>query len=195
MDLVVSREHKRDRTLSCQRTQLAELFGMLVDLRSVPAAKLRPTLWIVTEPFSQGRAGSDILGPLIDRGVRFLDTARPQAVDQYPGSVIGGGGFVGAFELDVIGRYSLRHQTRSRGLSGARFCQCLTFMHRYVFGLVALDFILRIILARVMSVSLVVDVFGMHFDDLAADMAGLRVPGHVIADFEPFRHHEPPIAV
>jgi hypothetical protein len=68
-------------------------------------------------------------------------------------------------------------------------------MHRDVVGLAALDFILRIILARVMSVSLVVNVFGMHFDDLAADMAGLRVPGHVIADFEPFRHYEPPIAV
>ena len=86
---------------------------MLVDLRGVPAAKLRPTLRIVTEPFSQGRAGRDILDPLIDRGVCFPDPARPQAVDQYPGPVIGGGGFVGAFELDVIGRYSLGHRTRS----------------------------------------------------------------------------------
>jgi hypothetical protein len=28
-----------------------------------------------------------------------------------------------------------------------------------------------------MSVALVIDVFCMHLDDLAADMAGLRVPG------------------
>jgi hypothetical protein len=50
----------------------------------------------------------------IDRSVCFLDAARPQAADQYPGSVIGGGGFIGAFELDVIGRYSLDHWARSR---------------------------------------------------------------------------------
>jgi hypothetical protein len=42
-------------------------------------------------------------------------------------------------------------------------------MHRDVLGLAALDFILRIVLARVMGVPLVVNVFGMHFDDLAAD--------------------------
>lgn len=28
----------------------------------------------------------------------------------------------------------------------------------------------------------------MHLDDLAADTAGLRVPGHLIADSESFRH-------
>ena len=82
---------------------------MLVDLRSVPAAKLRPTVWVMTEPFSQDRAGRYILDPLIDRSVGFLDLARPQAIDQYPGPVIGGDGLVGAFELDVIGRYSLGH--------------------------------------------------------------------------------------
>ena len=83
---------------------------MLMDLRSVPEAKLRPTAGIVTEPFSQGGAGRDVLDPLIDRRVCFLDPARPQAVDQYAGPVIGGGGFIGAFELDVIGRYSLGHR-------------------------------------------------------------------------------------
>jgi len=54
-------------------------------------------------------------------------------------------------------------------------------MHRDVLGLVALDFILWIIRARMMSVTLVIDVFCTHLDDLAADMAGLRVSGHVIA--------------
>ena len=71
---------------------------MLVDLRSVAAAKFRPAVRVVTEPFSQGRAGRDILDPLIGRGIGFLDPVRPQAVDQYPGSVIGGGGFIGATE-------------------------------------------------------------------------------------------------
>jgi hypothetical protein len=194
MDLVVSREHERNRTLPCQGPQSAELFRMLVDLRSVPAAKLRPTVGIVTEPFSQGRARRDILDPLVDRSVCFPNAARPQAIDQYPDSVISAGQFVGAFELDVIGRYSLGHRTRSRDLSGARFRQRLTFMHRDVLGLAALDFILRIILTCVVSVSLVVNVLRMHFDYRAADMAGLRVPIHVIADFESFHRHEPPIA-
>jgi hypothetical protein len=124
----------------------------------------------------------------------LMPPARPQAVDQYPGSVIGGCGFVGAFELDVVGGYSLGHRARSKGLSCARFRQCLTFMHRNVIGLAALDFILRIVLARVMGVPLVVNVLSMHFDDVAADMACFRIPGHVIADFELLCHHEPPIA-
>src|SRR5579864_1332687 len=64
VDLVVSREHERDRALSRQCAQLVELSRMLVDLRGVPAAKLRPTLRVVTEPFSQGCARRDILGPL-----------------------------------------------------------------------------------------------------------------------------------
>ena len=77
---------------------------MPVDLRGVPAAKLRPTLRVVTEPFSQGCARRDVLDPLIDRRICFPDTARPQTIDQYAGPVIGGGGFIGAFELDAIGR-------------------------------------------------------------------------------------------
>ena len=68
-------------------------------------------------------------------------------------------------------------------------------MHRNVIGLTALDFILRIVLARVMGMSLVVDVFDMHFDDRAADMAGLRVPRYLITNFEALRHLEPVGAV
>jgi len=64
-----------------------------------------------------------------------------------------------------------------------------TFVHRDVLGLVALDFILWIIRARVMRVSLVIGILGMNPDDLAADMTRLRVPGHVIANFE-FSSHD-----
>ena len=46
-----------------------------------------------------------------------------------------------------------------------------------------------------MRTPIVVDVFGMHFDDLVADMAGIGVSGHVLANFEPIRHYEPTIAV
>lgn len=72
---------------------------MLVDLRSVLTAKPRPSVGIVTEPFSQGRAGRDVFDPFIDRSVCLPDAAWPQPVDQYPSSVIGGGGFVGALSL------------------------------------------------------------------------------------------------
>jgi hypothetical protein len=119
----------------------------------------------------------------------------PQAVDQESGSLIGAGGFIDAFELDLIRRYLLGHRVRSRGLSDACLRQCMAFMHRDVFGLAALDFILRIIFARVVSVSLVINVLCMHFDDRAADMASLGVPRHLIAHFEPFRHHKPAITV
>src|SRR5215470_6781345 len=69
-----------------------------------------------------------------------------------------------------------------------------TLVHRDVVGLVALDFVLRVILAGVMRVPFVIDISGMHFDNLAADAAGLRVPGHMIADLE-FGHAGSPRAL
>jgi hypothetical protein len=53
-----------------------------------------------------------------------------------------------------------------------------------VIGLVAFDFVLRIILARVMDVAFVVHVARMHPDDTATDPASFRIPTYVIADFE-----------
>src|SRR5262245_40570362 len=38
------------------------------------------------------------------------------------------------------------------------------------------------------DVSLPIHVFRMHLDDPAADASGLRVPAHMIAQLEPFRH-------
>jgi len=43
-----------------------------------------------------------ILDSFVDRGVCFLDSARPQAVDQYPGLVVGGGALVRSLEFDII---------------------------------------------------------------------------------------------
>jgi len=42
---------------------------------------------------------------------------------------------------------------------------------------------------EVMRVSLVIGIFCMNLDDLAPDIAGFRVPHHVIANFE-FRSHD-----
>ena len=85
-------------------------------------------------------------------------------------------------EYDGLG--ALPHERRS----GMRLSQRCTFVHRDVVGLVALDFILWIVRARVMRVSLVISIFCMNLDDLAADMTRFRVPRHVIANFE-FRSH------
>jgi hypothetical protein len=68
-------------------------------------------------------------------------------------------------------------------------------MRRDVVRLGALDFILWIVIARVVGMSFVIEIFCMHFDDRAADMARFRIPGHVIADFEPFRHRGSPIVI
>ena len=68
-------------------------------------------------------------------------------------------------------------------------------MRRDVVRLGALDFILRIVLARVVGMSFVVEIFCVYLDDCAADMAGLRVPGHVIADFESLHDVGPAVAV
>jgi|SRR6516162_10238394 hypothetical protein len=50
--------------------------------------------------------------------------------------------------------------------------------------LIALDFVLRIISARVMCVALVAYVFGMNPYDPPADTAGFRIPTYVISNFE-----------
>jgi len=62
-------------------------------------------------------------------------------------------------------------------------------VRRDVIGLVAPDLVLRVIRAGVVRVSLVVEIPGVHLDDGAADVAGFRVPGDVVADFE-FGWHE-----
>src|SRR5579883_3329723 len=66
------------------------------------------------------------------------------------------------------------------------------FVHRDVVGLVALDLILRIIVAGVTRMAFVVNIPGVHLDGPAADIAGFRVPDHVIADLEFLRHGRGP---
>jgi hypothetical protein len=61
-------------------------------------------------------------------------------------------------------------------------------MQRDVSGLIALDFVLRLLFARVMDVAFVVHVFDVHAHDFAADPASLRVPTYVIANFELLSH-------
>ena len=55
-------------------------------------------------------------------------------------------------------------------------------------GLVALDFILRLILARVVGIAFVVDVFGVHPQHSAADAASLGIPADMIANLKSSCH-------
>src|SRR5437016_14583846 len=81
-----------------------------------------------------------------------------------------------------------------RSASSQSFCtsQRYTLMHGDVVGLVALDFILWLILARVVDVPFVLNICGVHLDDCPADMSGLRVPDHVITDLECSLHDGSP---
>jgi hypothetical protein len=49
---------------------------------------------------------------------------------------------------------------------------------------ITLDFVLRLILARVMGVAFVIHVFGVHSHNSAGDPAGFRIPTYVISNFE-----------
>jgi hypothetical protein len=53
-----------------------------------------------------------------------------------------------------------------------------------VISLVALDFVLRVLLARMVDIAFVVYIFGMHPDDPAAHAPGLGIPTDVIVHFE-----------
>jgi hypothetical protein len=58
--------------------------------------------------------------------------------------------------------------------------------------LVALDLVLRILLARMVDVSFVIHILPVNFHNPAGDVPGLGVPGHVIAYFEFTRHDTSP---
>jgi hypothetical protein len=62
-----------------------------------------------------------------------------------------------------------------------------------VIGLIALNFVLGVVLAGVMSITFVIQIFGVHFHNLAADPASLRVPDYAIADLETLFHRSPAV--
>jgi hypothetical protein len=76
-------------------------------------------------------------------------------------------------------------------VSVIRILQRRAFVHCDVVGLVALDFILRVFLARVVGISFLINISCVHFNDLAADLSRLRVPRHVIPYAKFSRHLVP----
>lgn len=51
-------------------------------------------------------------------------------------------------------------------------------------GLVAFDFVLRVVLGSVVCIALIVKIPGVDFDDFSGNMAGFGVPGDVVAYYE-----------
>ena len=63
-------------------------------------------------------------------------------------------------------------------------CQRRAFVHCNVSAFIALDFVLWIVRARVMNVSLVINIGGVHSDDCSADTSRLRIPSYMVTDLE-----------
>ena len=63
-----------------------------------------------------------------------------------------------------------------------------SLVQRDVVALVTLDFILRLVLAGVMSVALIGNVLGVFLDNRSADMPRLGVPRYVITDLQVLCH-------
>src|SRR6516225_12091391 len=62
------------------------------------------------------------------------------------------------------------------------------FVGRDMIGLVALDFVLRIVFRSVMHMTLVVEIRGVDGDDGPRHPACFRIPAYMIADLEPLGH-------
>lgn len=57
-----------------------------------------------------------------------------------------------------------------------------------VIGLIALNFVLRVVFADVMSITFEIKIFGVHLHNCTANPAGLRVPRDAITDLESLFH-------
>jgi hypothetical protein len=65
-------------------------------------------------------------------------------------------------------------------------------MQRNVIGLIALDFVLRVVFARMVNIPLVMNVFCVDLHDPAANASSLGIPGYVGTHFEAFGHATAP---
>src|SRR5581483_7855798 len=113
--LIVRRVDERQRTFLREGPQLAQQLVLLRELRPVAAAELLPTLRVVREPFAQLVTGSDFLHPLGEGGVGFLQSTRPQAIDENARSIARRGCLVGALDPDLGRAFGADHL----GLPGA----------------------------------------------------------------------------
>jgi hypothetical protein len=76
--------------------------------------------------------------------------------------------------------------------SVAKLCERRALVESDMLGLAALDLVLRHISARVMGITFGIEVADIPPDDRAADVPGLGIPAHAIADFKGIRHNASP---
>src|SRR3546814_15076602 len=109
---------KRDPSLSRQLSQPFQWLCRFADLLDITVVERLPTRNLMTEPFSQGRAGRNILDPFIDLGISFAETTWPQATDQSPLPTFLFVRFVG--QLDHVWEGEVRGERESvrEGLGG-----------------------------------------------------------------------------
>src|SRR6188472_1660185 len=77
---------------------------------------------------------------------------------------------------------------RTRARHSIKTSQYRGLVEGDVVGLVALDFVLRLGLARMVSVAFVVDVSSVDFDDFTAHPAGFRIPTDAVANCKRLDH-------
>jgi hypothetical protein len=106
-------EYERDRAFARRGAQLRKQIGMIVNLGRVVAAEFLPAGWIVSEPLSQRRAGSNVLDPPIYGCIRLSYPSRPQAIDQYPRTILRRWRAIRSFQLDISCHDSLLHLVAS----------------------------------------------------------------------------------
>src|SRR5580658_9685026 len=71
--------------------------------------KLVPAAGIVAEPAAELSARRRLLQPSVDSGVRFAQAARPKAIHQDAGAVLGRRRQIGALQTNIHARRLLRH--------------------------------------------------------------------------------------
>src|SRR5690348_5922378 len=87
MRLVLRALEQGDVTTSSVGRKLTNQFRILPKLGPVPLAEGVPFCRIVSEPFAQCVAGREFLHPAVDLCLIFLESPRPEPVDQYAHAV------------------------------------------------------------------------------------------------------------
>ena len=88
VSFIARRVDERQLLLLRQTPQLGEQIALRAKLFLVARAKFFPTGRVVAKPLAQLAARCDLLHPLCDVCIGFLQSARPQPIDQDPSAIM-----------------------------------------------------------------------------------------------------------